>query len=169
LVIDSFSSAGGSNAALSTILDRLQRLEAQTVAGPPSTNGQSIPTPSGDGSEVSSSPVAFSTTGHESSALTPHNPDREMDAMTVLKDAVDQVQELRKRSFGSTAITSSIDIPTDLAKTWVASTSSPMQSSMLADVVRLLSAHACLYVPRLIGQTHHRLDSRHHQSTTHPR
>lgn len=103
--------------------------------------------------------MAFSTNGHESSALTPHNSDREMDAMTVLKDAVDQVQELRKRSFGSTAIASSIDIPTDLAKTWVASKSSAMQPLMLADIIRLLSAHACLHVPRLIGQANYRLDS----------
>ncbi|KAH7483947.1 hypothetical protein IWW34DRAFT_730305 [Fusarium oxysporum f. sp. albedinis] len=154
-LIDPALSADGSNAALSTILDRLQRLEAQTVAGPPPTKGQSIPTPSGDGSEVSSSPVAFSTTGHESSALTPHNPDREMDAMTVLKDAVDQVQELRKRSFGSTAITSSIDIPTDLAKTWVANYFQHMPACMF---LGLLDRRIIDLIPDIINLPHIHVD-----------
>ncbi|KAF4500914.1 transcription factor [Fusarium agapanthi] len=155
-LIDPALSADGSNAALSTILDRLQRLEAQTVAGSSSTNGgQSIPTPSGDGSEVSSSPVAFSTTGHESSALTPHNPDREMDAMTVLKDAVDQVQELRKRSFGSTAITSSIDIPTDLAKTWVANYFQHMPACMF---LGLLDRRIIDLIPDIINLPHIHVD-----------
>ncbi|KAF9760622.1 hypothetical protein IL306_004242 [Fusarium sp. DS 682] len=134
-LIDPALSADGSNAALSTILDRLQRLEAQTVAGSSSSNGQSILTPSGDGSEISSSPVAFSATGHEPSAMTPHKPGREMDAMTVLKDAVDHVQELVKKSFGATAITSSIDIPTDLAKTWVANYFQHMPACMFLSFV----------------------------------
>jgi hypothetical protein len=122
LTIAHFRSADGPNAALSTILDRLQRLEAQGTAGSSSISGQSMPTPGGDGSEISSSPVTSNTTsGHGSSALTHHNPVREMDAMTVLKDAVDHVQELTKRTFGTAAITSSLDIPTDLAKAWATS------------------------------------------------
>ncbi|KAM0241728.1 hypothetical protein ACHAPO_001419 [Fusarium lateritium] len=123
------------NAALTTILDRLQRLEAQTVASASRVNGN-IPTPSVGGSEASSSPVAFGTTnGHASSILTIHNVGREMDAMTVLKDAVDHVQELRKRSFGSSVITSSINIPTDLAKTWVANFFKFMPACMFVSFV----------------------------------
>ncbi|RGP63281.1 transcription factor [Fusarium longipes] len=119
-LIDPALSPDSPNAALTTILDRLQRLEAQTCAAASQTNGH-IPTPSGGGSEASSSPVTFSTTnGHESSTLTPHHVTQEMDAMTVLKDAVDHVHELRKRTFGPSVITNPIEIPKDLAKTWVA-------------------------------------------------
>lgn len=45
-----------------------------------------------------------------------------MDAMTILKDAVDRVQERRRQAFGSAVITDSIALPTDLAKTWIEST-----------------------------------------------
>ncbi|KAF4454965.1 transcription factor [Fusarium austroafricanum] len=132
------------------------RLEAQNGAGP-STNNQPIPTPSGDGSEVSlSSPAAFSTTTcNESNAVTPHGTCREMDAMTVLKDAVDHVQELRKRSFGATVITSSIDIPTDLAKTWVANYFKHMPACMFLSFVdrRIIEL-----IPEVINLPHIHID-----------
>lgn len=146
-LIVSFRSSDSPNAALTTILDRLQRLEARTVASGSQANGN-IPTPSVGGSEASQSPVAFSTTnGYASSILAPRNAGQEMDAMTVLKDAVDRVQELRKRSFGSSVITKSIDIPTDLAKTWVASKyCSYCSSHFSSNPLRLLQVYACLYV-----------------------
>ncbi|KAJ4015225.1 hypothetical protein NW752_006677 [Fusarium irregulare] len=138
-LIDPALSSDSPNAALNTILDRLQRLEAQTVTG------AAIPTPSVGGSEASSSPVAFSTfNGHEpstvtprngSSLLTPQNDCRIMDAMTVLKDAVDHVQELRKRSFGPSVITNPINIPTDLAKKWVANFFEYMPACMFVSFV----------------------------------
>ncbi|WZH41896.1 Zn2-C6 fungal-type domain-containing protein [Fusarium acuminatum] len=135
-LIDPALSADGPNAALSTILDRLQRLEAQGTAGSSSISGQSMPTPGGDGSEISSSPVTSNTTnGHGSSALTHHNPVREMDAMTVLKDAVDHVQELTKRTFGTAAITRSLDIPTDLAKAWATNFFEHMPACMFISLV----------------------------------
>ncbi|KAM0214722.1 hypothetical protein ACHAQD_008620, partial [Fusarium lateritium] len=152
------SSPYGSNAALSTILDRLQRLEAQGIAGSSTTsiNGRSIPTPGGDGSEISPSPVASNTTiGHESSALTPHNPIREMDAMTVLKDAVDHVQELRRRTFGTTVVTSSLDIPTDLAKTWVANFFKHMPAWMF---ISLVNRRIIEMLPDIINLPHIHVD-----------
>lgn len=134
-LIDPALSSDSPNAALTTILDRLQRLEARTVASGSQANGN-IPTPSVGGSEASQSPVAFNTTnGYASSILTPRNSGQEMDAMAVLKDAVDRVQELRKRSFGSSAITKSIDIPTDLAKTWVANFFKYMPACMFVSFV----------------------------------
>ncbi|KAL4729019.1 hypothetical protein ACLX1H_003427 [Fusarium chlamydosporum] len=143
------------NTALNTILDRLQRLEAQTVAGTSQANGQSIPTPSVGGSEASSPPVALSTVnGRESSAFTPHNVGHEMDAMTVLKDAVDHVQKLRKRSFGPSVITASIDIPTDLAKTWVANffQHMPILSLYLSIYMFVASSHTFLFQSRLAAE-----------------
>ncbi|KAM0445491.1 hypothetical protein ACHAQK_001701 [Fusarium lateritium] len=157
-LIDPALSADGSNAALSTILDRLQRLEAQGIAGSSTTsiNGRSIPTPGGDGSEISPSPVASNTTiGHESSALTPHNPIREMDAMTVLKDAVDHVQELRRRTFGTTVVTSSLDIPTDLAKTWVANFFKHMPAWMF---ISLVNRRIIEMLPDIINLPHIHVD-----------
>ncbi|QPC72436.1 hypothetical protein HYE68_003188 [Fusarium pseudograminearum] len=134
-LIDPALSSDSPNAALTTILDRLQRLEARTVASGSQANGN-IPTPSVGGSEASQSPVAFSTTnGYASTILTPRNSGQEMDAMAVLKDAVDRVQELRKRSFGSSVITKSIDIPTDLAKTWVANFFKYMPACMFVSFV----------------------------------
>ncbi|KAM0270834.1 hypothetical protein ACHAPA_003317 [Fusarium lateritium] len=157
-LIDPALSADGSNAALSTILDRLQRLEAQGIAGSSTTsiNGRSIPTPGGDGSEISPSPVASNTAiGHESSALTPHNPIREMDAMTVLKDAVDHVQELRRRTFGTTVVTSSLDIPTDLAKTWVANFFKHMPAWMF---ISLVNRRIIEMLPDIINLPHIHVD-----------
>ncbi|KAG8667529.1 hypothetical protein FPOAC2_12697 [Fusarium poae] len=134
-LIDPALSSDSPNAALTTILDRLQRLEAQNIASASRISGN-IPTPSVGGSEASSSPVTFSTTnGHASSTLTFHNVGREMDAMTVLKDAIDHVQELRKRSFGSSVITSSINIPTDLSKTWVSNFFKYMPGCMFVSFV----------------------------------
>ncbi|KAM0251860.1 hypothetical protein ACHAP5_001523 [Fusarium lateritium] len=155
-LIDPALLADGSNAALSTILDRLQRLEAQGIAGSSPVNGRSIPTPGGDGSEISPSPVASNTTiGHESSALTPHNPIREMDAMTVLKDAVDHVQELRRRTFGTTVVTSSLDIPTDLAKTWVANFFKHMPAWMF---ISLVNRRIIEMLPDIINLPHIHVD-----------
>ncbi|KAF5658983.1 transcription factor [Fusarium heterosporum] len=131
------------------------RLEAQGVTGMSSTNGRSIPTPSGDGSEVSSSPVAFTTNGHESGALASRNPIREMDAMTVLNDAVNHVQELRKRTFGTTAVTSPIDIPTDLARTWVANFFKHMPACMF---ISLVEKRTIEMLPDIINLPHIRVD-----------
>ncbi|KAI6760676.1 hypothetical protein HG530_009536 [Fusarium avenaceum] len=155
-LIDPALSADGSNAALSTILDRLQRLEAQGIAGSSSINGQSMPTPGGDGSEISSSPVTSNTTnGHESSALTPHNHIREMDAMTVLKDAVDHVQELRRRTFGTAVITSSLDIPTDIAKAWATNFFKHMPVCMF---ISLVDRRIIDILPDIINLPHIHID-----------
>ncbi|GKU06977.1 unnamed protein product [Fusarium langsethiae] len=154
-LIDPALSSDSPNAALTTILDRLQRLEARTVASSSQANGN-VPTPSVGGSEASLSPVAFSTTnGHTSSTLTPHNVSREMDAMTVLKDAVDHVQELRKRSFGSSVITNSINIPTDLAKTWVANFFKYMPACMF---VSFVDRRVLELLPEIINLPHIHVD-----------
>ncbi|KAF4980696.1 hypothetical protein FZEAL_3364 [Fusarium zealandicum] len=126
-----------SSAALSTILDRLQRLEAQSVG--PSTSAISPSTPSqfaDDASPSACSPAASSTlNGRDSCAVTPHQPRHEIDAMTILKDAVDRVQELRLRSFGSAMVTNPINIPPDLAKTWVQNYFAHMPACMFLGLV----------------------------------
>ncbi|KAF4951301.1 hypothetical protein FSARC_12950 [Fusarium sarcochroum] len=156
-LIDPALSADSPNGALSTILNRLQRLEAQSVPAPSSASNQSIPTPfASNGSENSSSPVASSAlNGLDPSAMTHHDPCHEMDAMTVLKDAVDHVQELRKRSFGSTAITSSIDLPTDLAKTWVANFFQHMPACMF---LSLVDRRVIELLPEMINLPHIHVD-----------
>ncbi|KAJ3534317.1 hypothetical protein NM208_g7586 [Fusarium decemcellulare] len=123
-----------SSSALSTILDRLQRLEAQSAAS--SNNPWTPSSATGNASSNSPSPAASSTANcNDSCATTPHNPRQGIDAMTVLKDAVDRVQELRLRAFGPAVITDPITIPTDLAKTWVQNYFTHMPQCNFIDLV----------------------------------
>ncbi|KAJ4266181.1 hypothetical protein NW762_004162 [Fusarium torreyae] len=156
-LIDPALSADSPNGALSTILDRLQRLEAQSTTGPLIANNQSMPSPfASNASENASSPIASSmVNGHDPSAVTPNDPCHEIDAMTVLKDAVDHVQELRKRSFGSNVITSSIDLPTDLAKTWVANFFQHMPACMF---LSLVDRRVIELLPEMISLPHIHVD-----------
>ncbi|RMJ13292.1 hypothetical protein CDV36_007048 [Fusarium kuroshium] len=110
-----------SGPALTAILDRLQRLEAQNATSTSSINPCTPSSIPGNASSSSSPCASTIINGRDSCVTTPHNPRQEMDAMTVLKDAVDRIQEMRRRAFGSAVITDSIAIPTDLAKTWVES------------------------------------------------
>lgn len=112
-----------SDSALSTILKRLHRLEAQSTLSPtPIANACALsPTTShaNPDSNSSSPSTASVLASHGSPSAIAHHARQEFDAMTVLKDAVDQVQQLRLRSFGSAVITDSISIPADVAVKYV--------------------------------------------------
>ncbi|KAM5355177.1 hypothetical protein ACJ41O_001823 [Fusarium nematophilum] len=117
-------------------LNRLSRLEAQTASS--STINASAPTPfTANASSTSSSPAGSSSVNCNdySCATTPHRPRNEIDATAILKEAVDQVQELRLRAFGSAVITDSIVIPTDLAKEWVRNYFTHMPACMFLSTV----------------------------------
>lgn len=144
-----------SGPALTAILDRLQRLEAQNAS---STSAINPCTPASIPGNVSSSssPCASTTiNGRDSCVTTPHNPRQEMDAMTVLKDAVDQVQERRRRAFGSAVITDSIAIPTDLAKTWVENYFEHMPACMF---LGLFERRVIQMIPDIIDLPHIHVD-----------
>ncbi|KAF5020914.1 hypothetical protein F66182_7066 [Fusarium sp. NRRL 66182] len=157
-LIDPALSADSPSSALSTILDRLQRLEAQASATPSAANNGSPMATSltGDGPGSSPSPAASSAaTGREACAATPHDPCHEMDAMTVLKDAVDHVQVLRQRSLGSAVITNSIAIPADSAKTWISNFFTHMPACMF---LSLVDKRVIELLPDIISLPHIHID-----------
>lgn len=55
-----------------------------------------------------------------------------LDATAILKDGVDRVHKLRMRGYATAVITENIDIPLDLARSWIGSTFPFVQQVILA-------------------------------------
>lgn len=106
---------------MSTILDRLQRLEAQSAINAP--QGFRTAPCTANCSPASSSPTALNTPAYHDACDTPLRVG--IDATAILKNAVDQVRDLRLRGLATVVITDVIDIPVDLARFWIRSKRSP--------------------------------------------
>ncbi|KAH7129770.1 hypothetical protein B0J13DRAFT_132235 [Dactylonectria estremocensis] len=125
-----------SDASLSTILDRLGRLEAQSTTPAPSSS-PSLPI-------VEQNPVCIPShaASPATSRTTPCYHDVVevsqgvgIDVTAILKKAVDQVRDLRLRGLATSVITDTTQIPTDLAKFWIQNYFTHVSACMFLSVV----------------------------------
>ncbi|KAH7001282.1 hypothetical protein EDB80DRAFT_721918 [Ilyonectria destructans] len=140
-----------SEAALSTILDRLQRLEAQSAINP--SQGFRTAPCTANCSPASSSPTALNTPAYHDTCDTP--PGVGIDATAILKNAVDQVRDLRLRGLATVVITDVIDIPVDLAKFWIRNYLDHMPVCMFLSFV---DKRTIQLIPDIIGLPHIHVD-----------
>ncbi|KAH7155771.1 hypothetical protein B0J13DRAFT_546336 [Dactylonectria estremocensis] len=135
--------------ALVIILDRLNRLEAQYPAQPSS---QTLPS-TANCSPASSSPAALYTPGYHDPCDAP--PRVGIDATAILKNAVDQVRDLRLRGLATAVITDGIDIPVDLAKYWIRNYLDHMPVCMFLSFV---DKRTIQLIPDVLGLPHIHID-----------
>ncbi|KZL67501.1 fungal specific transcription factor [Colletotrichum incanum] len=172
-------SLGGSSTtdgALSTILERLQRVEKHcTTISAPSQNPESpkgplapAPAPPAPLRHTSSShsipsnfssPAPSSTTGGQetspwTSFATPCVT-TELDVAAILKDAVHQVQRLRLQTCSTAVITQHVEIPPELAKQWIKNYFTHMHTDMFLSLVNLKLIEM---IPDLLEMPHVHLD-----------
>ncbi|KAH7161863.1 hypothetical protein EDB81DRAFT_925661 [Dactylonectria macrodidyma] len=125
-----------SEASLSTILDRLGRLEAQS-ATPATSSSPLLPVVEQDPVLTTShvpSPVTSKTTPcYHDTVKTVQGVD--IDVTAILKKAVDQVRDLRLRGLATSVITDTTQIPTDLAKFWIQNYFTHVSACMFLSVV----------------------------------
>ncbi|KAI5467614.1 hypothetical protein BGZ63DRAFT_410533 [Mariannaea sp. PMI_226] len=137
-----------SGPALATILNRLEQLEARSAA--PSVAATPRATSYTPSVSTCSSPAAVvNTPSCVDSCDASHRV--EIDATTILKDAVDQVQHLRLRSFSTSVITEVIDIPVDLAKCWIKNYFAHMPTWMFQS---LIDKRTIELIPDILGVPH---------------
>lgn len=152
------SISGQSEAALATILNRLERLEARSVHStiPPLTPGTVSCAASCAASPSACSSSSPAATNAPSCVDSYDGPCRgDIDATSILKDAVAQVQDLRLRGLSTSAITEAIDIPADLAKYWIRNYLAHMPTWIFHG---LINKKAIELIPDIIGISHIHID-----------
>nr|XP_036577229.1 fungal specific transcription factor [Colletotrichum truncatum]KAF6784141.1 fungal specific transcription factor [Colletotrichum truncatum] len=161
--------------ALSTILERLQRVEKHCTTLPNATQPlgtRDVPpvpapdsighqhasvsqsTPSNVPSPCPSSAAGGAATSPWTSIATP-SATPEIDTAAILKDAVDQVQRLRLQSISTAAITENVKIPSDLSKQWIENYFTHMHTEMF---VSLINLKLIKLIPDLLELPHVHLD-----------
>ncbi|KAK1701652.1 hypothetical protein BDP67DRAFT_22684 [Colletotrichum lupini] len=167
--------------ALSTILERLQRVEkhcttlpngnqdpqsrdappASVAADPPAAappprqrTSSSNSAPSNLSSPAPSSAAGGQATSPWTSFATP-SAIPELDVAAILKDAVDQVQRLRLKTVSAAVVTQDVRVPPELAKQWIKNYFTHMHTDMFLSLVnpRLIEM-----IPDLLGLPHVHLD-----------
>ncbi|KAG7038296.1 fungal specific transcription factor [Colletotrichum scovillei] len=167
--------------ALSTILERLQRVEkhcttvpngnqdlesrdgppASVAADPPAAapphrqrTSSSNSAPSNLSSPAPSSVAGGQATSPWTSFATP-SAISELDVAAILKDAVDQVQRLRLQTVSAAVVTQDVRVPPELAKQWIKNYFTHMHTDMFLSLVnpRLIEM-----IPDLLGLPHVHLD-----------
>ncbi|UNI17408.1 hypothetical protein JDV02_003750 [Purpureocillium takamizusanense] len=161
-----------STPALNTILDRLHRLEQQSLISPPytvrdaahhavfrpsasSSPALATPYPSGGGggalTELSPVSVSVSVSPHGGAGLQPS----EVDSTATLKHAIDQVQKLKLEDYARSVITDKVEIPRNLAKAWIENYFTHMATDMFLSLVnrRLIEL-----IPDILDLPHVHLD-----------
>ncbi|KAK1854556.1 fungal specific transcription factor [Colletotrichum chrysophilum] len=161
--------------ALSTILERLQRVEEHCTTLP--NGGQAVgsldaapPAPASDPpaplrhtSTSNSAPSNVSSPAPSSAAVvaspwtsfaTP-SATPEIDTAAILKDAVDQVQRLRLQTIATATITENVTIPPELCKQWIENYFTHMQTEMF---VSLINLKLIKLIPDLLDLPHVHLD-----------
>ncbi|KAK1660079.1 hypothetical protein BDP55DRAFT_677692 [Colletotrichum godetiae] len=167
--------------ALSTILERLQRVEkhcttlpngnqdpesrdgppASVAADPPAVappprqrTSSSNSAPSNISSPAPSSVAGGQATSPWTSFATP-SAIPELDVAAILKDAVDQVQRLRLQTVSASVITQNVKIPPELAKQWIKNYFTHMHTDMF---LSLVNPKLIEMIPDLLGLPHVHLD-----------
>ncbi|KAJ6440946.1 fungal specific transcription factor [Purpureocillium lavendulum] len=149
--------------ALNTILDRLHRLEQQSLVSPPysardvhptafrssASGSPALVTPYPGGAITELSPVSVSP--HGGTGLEPS----EVDSAATLKHAIDQVQKLKLEGYARSVITEKVEIPKELAKELIENYFTHMATDMFLSLVnrRLIEL-----IPDILGLPHVHLD-----------
>ncbi|KPM45837.1 hypothetical protein AK830_g681 [Neonectria ditissima] len=128
------------------------RLEARTAPITTPTSSGTAPCATSC-SPASSSPAALATPSCNGSCDTA--PRVRVDAATILKNAVDQVRDLRLRGLATAVITDAIDIPVDLAKYWIRNYLDHMPVCMFLSFV---DKRTIQLIPDIIGLPHIHID-----------
>ncbi|GJN71554.1 fungal specific transcription factor [Purpureocillium lilacinum] len=155
--------AGDEPTALNTILDRLHRLEQQSLISPPysvrdghhavlhpsASSSPALTTPYPSGAITELSPVSASP--HGSTGLQPS----EVDSTATLKHAIDQVQKLKLEGYARSVITEKVEIPRELAKAWIENYFTHMATDMF---LSLVNRRLIQLIPDIIDLPHVHLD-----------
>ncbi|KAG9252157.1 uncharacterized protein F5Z01DRAFT_660982 [Emericellopsis atlantica] len=182
------------NGALSTILERLQRVEQQCVALPadsqqgspaeavpdvpshrplaeqPATTvsrPSALPASVALHSQSAKSSPALSTTPYgptprspwrpqTTAAATPAISSNSVHATAILKDAMEQVERHRLQTYSASMITSEIDIPPDLARTWIRRYFAQKPTDMF---LSLIDRKLVEMIPEMLNFPHVHIDS----------
>ncbi|KND93071.1 hypothetical protein TOPH_02093 [Tolypocladium ophioglossoides CBS 100239] len=144
---------------LNTILERLQRLEQRRAASPPRSSRDGQPDPSFATSPALSTPLTSHVPSEPSPAAT-LAPAPDLDATAILKDAMDQVQRQKLRSYARSVITDKIDIPPELAKAWIHSELRPHYFTHTPTdmFLSLVNKRLIELIPDIAGLPHVHLD-----------